>query len=53
MPTVEQALAFVRICQMLANGDQPIYIFRYNQNTKIVFILAGVTKSIEVLIFSE
>lgn len=36
---------------MLSNGYQPIHVFRYSQNTKTVFILAGVTESVEVLIF--
>ena len=38
---------------MLSNGYQPIHIFRYNANTNTVFILAGITKSLEVLIFSD
>jgi hypothetical protein len=53
MPTTEQALTCVRVCQMLSNGYQPIHVFRYNQNTKTVFILAGVTESLEILIFSD
>ncbi|MEH1813654.1 MAG: hypothetical protein V7K26_19010 [Nostoc sp.] len=53
MPTAQQALACVRVCQMLSNGYQPIHVFRYNQNTKTVFILAGVTESLEILIFSD
>ena len=53
MPTVEQAIACVRVCQMLSNGYQPIHIFRYNANTSTVFILAGVTESLEVLIFPD
>lgn len=53
MPTSEQALACVRVCQMLSNGYQPIYVFRYNQNTRTVFILAGVTESLEILVFSN
>ncbi|NER52705.1 MAG: ATP-binding protein [Symploca sp. SIO1A3] len=36
-----------------ATGYQPIHVFRYNQNTRTVFILAGVTESLEVLIFSD
>ncbi|WP_442947482.1 DUF6888 family protein [Nostoc sp.] len=28
-----------------------MHVFRYNQNTKTVFILAGVTESLEILIF--
>jgi hypothetical protein len=51
MPTTEQALACVRVCQMLSNGYQPIHVFRYSPNTKTVFILAGVTESLEILVF--
>lgn len=53
MPNLEQALTCVRVCQILSNGYQPIHVFRYNQNTKTVFILAGVTESLEILIFSD
>ncbi|WP_375503354.1 DUF6888 family protein [uncultured Nostoc sp.] len=28
-------------------------LFRYTQNTKTVFILAGVTESLKILIFSD
>ncbi|NEU77439.1 hypothetical protein PI95_034525 [Hassallia byssoidea VB512170] len=53
MPTTEQALACVRVCQMRSNGYLAIHVFRYNQNTKTVFILAGVAESLEILIFSN
>ena len=53
MPTVEQAFTCVRVCQMLSNGFQPIHVFRYNLNTSIVFILAGETESLEILIFPD
>ncbi|WP_390904336.1 DUF6888 family protein [Thermocoleostomius sinensis] len=53
MPTAEQAFACVRVCQMLSDGYQPIHVFRYNSNTKTVFILAGVTESLEILVFSS
>lgn len=52
MPTTEQALTCLRVCQMLSN-DQPIHVFRYNQRTKTVFVLAGVTESLEILIFPD
>ncbi|MCA6503037.1 MAG: hypothetical protein IM583_02870 [Pseudanabaena sp. M114S2SP2A07QC] len=42
MPTVDQAIACVRVCQKLSNDYQPIHIFRYNANTSTVFILASV-----------
>jgi hypothetical protein len=50
MPTAEQALVCVRLCQMLSNGYQPIHLFRYNQNSKRVYILAGVTESIQIVV---
>ncbi len=53
MPTNEPALACVRGCQMLSNGYQSIHVFRYSQKTKIVFILVGITESLEVLIFPD
>lgn len=53
MPTAEQAFACVRVCQMLSNGYQPVHVFRYNPTTRTVFILAGVTESLEILIFAD
>lgn len=40
LPTVEQAFSCVRVCQMLSNLYQPIYIFRYDPTFKTVFVLA-------------
>ncbi|MGJ3248297.1 MAG: DUF6888 family protein [Elainellaceae cyanobacterium] len=51
MPTAPQAIAYVRVCQMLSSGYQPIYLLRYNSNTEVIFILAGTTESLEILIF--
>ncbi|WP_445253234.1 DUF6888 family protein [Nostoc sp. 106C] len=53
MPTAEQALACVRVCQMLSNGYQPIHVFQYNKNTKTVFILTGMSENLEILIFPD
>jgi hypothetical protein len=50
MLTVDQAFASVRVCQMLSNGFQSIHVFRYNPITRDVFVLAGVTESIEIVI---
>ncbi len=38
---------------MSSNGYQPVHIFRYNANARKVFILAGATESLEVLIFVD
>ena len=53
MPTDEQAQACLRLCQMLSSGFQPIYLFRYNPENQVVYILAGVTESIEALVYSD
>ncbi len=50
MPTDEQAQACLRVCQMLSNGYQPIYLFRYSRNSGIIYILAGMTESIQIVI---
>lgn len=41
----------MRVCQMLSNFYQPIYLFRYDATTGEVFILAGVNENIEVRVF--
>ena len=46
-------MLIVAVCQMLSNGYQPVYVFRYNQNTRTVIILAGMTESLEILVFSD
>ncbi|WP_310484128.1 DUF6888 family protein [Chamaesiphon sp. VAR_48_metabat_403] len=53
MPTDEQAQTCLRVCQMLSTGFQPIHLFRYNHETQTVYILAGVTESIEIVVFAD
>jgi hypothetical protein len=53
MPTDEQAQTCLRVCQMLSTGFQPIHLFRYNPETQTVYILAGVTESIEIIVFAD
>jgi hypothetical protein len=53
MPTDEQAQTCLRVCQMLSTGFQPIHLFRYNPETQTVYILAGVTESIEIVVFAD
>ncbi len=53
MPTDEQAQACLRVCQMLSTGFQPIHLFRYNPEVATVYILAGITESIEIVIDSN
>jgi hypothetical protein len=50
MPTDEQAQACLRVCQMLSNGYQPIYLFRHSRNFRRVYILAGMMENIQIVI---
>jgi hypothetical protein len=50
MPTDEQAQACLRLCQMLSNGFQPIHLFRYDPEMQTVYVLAGVTEGIQVIV---
>ncbi len=47
-PTNKQAQASIRVCQMLSNGYLDIRLFRFDNNTGNIFIMAGET--IEVII---
>ncbi|MEM9946710.1 MAG: hypothetical protein AAF810_11665 [Cyanobacteria bacterium P01_D01_bin.36] len=53
MPTLDQALSCMRICQSLSNGYQSIHLFRYDEEENVVFILAGETGSLEITIFPD
>ena len=41
LPTVDQAMACVRVYQMLSNYYRAVYFFRYDQVSRIVYIQAG------------
>lgn len=40
-PTNKQAQASLRVCQMLSNSYQDIYLFRFDEKIGQFFILAG------------
>ncbi|MFQ4142555.1 DUF6888 family protein [Chlorogloeopsis sp. ULAP02] len=40
-PTNEQAQACVRVCQMLSNTYRDIHLFRFDIQTREIYILAG------------
>ena len=40
-PTDEQAIACLRVCQMLSNSYRNIELFRFDDQTGVVFIFAG------------
>lgn len=48
MPTTEQALSNVFICQWLSNCYLDIHLFRYDAKREEIFILAGKTLGITV-----
>ncbi|WP_404800341.1 DUF6888 family protein [Amazonocrinis nigriterrae] len=41
LPTTEQALSCVRVCQMLSNLYKDIRLFRFDDRTGEVYILAA------------
>ena len=51
MPTAAQAVKAVILCQWLSNGYQPINILRYDLKLKTLYIQAGVTDGIAIVIF--
>ncbi|WP_422394173.1 DUF6888 family protein [Nostoc flagelliforme] len=48
MPTAEQGIRCVILCQSLTNTFIPIYIFRLDEQTGNVLILAGDNIEIEI-----
>ncbi|ACK72475.1 hypothetical protein PCC7424_4102 [Gloeothece citriformis PCC 7424] len=53
MPTVQQAIKAVILCQWLSNGYQPISIFRYDVKLKTIYIQGGISDDIAIVIFSD
>mgnify|MGYP006968237769 CR=1 FL=1 len=51
LPTVEQAVECVYVCQMLSNLLQDIRLFRFDERRNEVFILAG--EDIQVVVPSK
>ena len=49
IPTVEQMLACVRVCQTLSNFYTDIHLFRYDEKREEIYILAGDTIGITIL----
>jgi hypothetical protein len=53
MPTHEQGIASVYVCQSLSDMLQPIHLFRYDPLYKQIYILAGINEGIEIIIFEK
>lgn len=48
IPTVEQMLACVRVCQTLSNFYTDIHLFRYDRKREEIYLLAGDTIGITI-----
>jgi len=53
MPTNNQAIASVCVCQSLSDMFQNIHLFRYDVFRKQIYILAGINEGIEITIFEN
>ncbi|WP_442936337.1 DUF6888 family protein [Nostoc sp.] len=51
LPTTEQALVCVRVCQMLSNLYKDIRLFRFDDKTGQVYMLAG--DELQVIVLSN
>ncbi|WP_414859148.1 DUF6888 family protein [Nostoc sp. KVJ3] len=51
LPTTDQALPCVRVCQMLSNLYKDIRLFRFDDKTGQVYILAG--DELQVIVLSN
>ncbi|WP_410503802.1 DUF6888 family protein [Leptolyngbya sp. 7M] len=48
LPTVEQGFSCIRVCQMLSNCYREILLFRFNDRTGTIYILAGNDLQVEI-----
>jgi hypothetical protein len=53
MPTVEQMVACMRVCQTLSNFYVDIHLFRYDNKRQEIYILAGETLGITIFANGE
>ena len=53
MPTNNQAIASVCVCQSLSDMLQNIHLFQYDVFRKQIYILAGINEGIEITIFEN
>lgn len=50
LPTQEQSDTAIFVCQLLSSLYQPIQVFRYDQKFKTIYIQAGVSDEIALVI---
>jgi hypothetical protein len=50
LPTQKQSNTAIFVCQLLSNLYQPIQIFRYDRQLKTLYVQAGATDGIALII---
>ena len=53
MPTQQQMITAMITLQSLSNFYRPVYLFRYDDRSKEIFILAGEEENVEITIFAD
>lgn len=53
MPTEKQKDTAIFICQLLSYLLQPIWLFRYDPISQYIFIIAGKSENLEIMIFEN
>ncbi|MGB5633269.1 MAG: hypothetical protein WBM44_14555 [Waterburya sp.] len=53
MPTQQQMFTAIATLQSLSNFYRPIYLFRYDDRSKEIFIIAGEQENVEITIFAN
>jgi hypothetical protein len=53
LPTESQMLQAIVLSQWLSNCYRPIYLFRYDEERKEIFIVAGAQENIEITIYTS
>jgi hypothetical protein len=53
MPTQQQMLTAITTLQSLSNFYRTIHLFRYDDRTKEIFIIAGERENVEITIFAD
>ena len=52
-PTQKQMLKAISTLQYLSNFYRPIYLFRYDEINKVIFIIAGEAENVEIIIYAD
>jgi hypothetical protein len=50
LPTQQQLVTAAFLCQLLSNLYQPIQVFRYDQRFRTIYVQAGVSDEIALVI---